>query len=66
MTVLTKFSKLALLLLAMLTAPKLRAQGPPYQTDDLDLSPFLRQPVKRQYPANGGMEHGIVSAKVHA
>ena len=33
---------------------------------DLDLSPFLRQPVKRQYPANGGMEHGIVSTKVHA
>jgi len=32
----------------------------------LDLSPFLRQPVKRQYPANGGMEHGIVSTKVHA
>ena len=32
----------------------------------LDLSPFLRQPVKRQYPANGGTEHGIVSTKVHA
>jgi len=32
----------------------------------LDLSPFLRQPVKRQYPANGGMEHGIVSTKIHA
>jgi len=34
--------------------------------DKVDLSPFLRQPVKRQYPANGGMEHGIVSTKVHA
>src|SRR5579859_482577 len=33
---------------------------------NLDLSPFLRQPVKRQYPANGGTEHGIVSTKVHA
>ena len=32
----------------------------------VDLSPFLRHPVKRQYPANGGMEHGIVSTKVHA
>ena len=32
----------------------------------VDLSPFLRQPVKRQYPANGGSEHGIVSTKVHA
>jgi plasmid maintenance system killer protein len=34
--------------------------------DFLELSPFLRHPVKRQYPANGGMEHGIVSTKVHA
>jgi len=32
----------------------------------VDLSPFLRQAVKRQYPANGGMEHGIVSTKIHA
>jgi hypothetical protein len=32
----------------------------------LDLSPFLRQLVKRQYPANGGTEYGIVSTKVHA
>src|ERR1019366_1862604 len=29
------------------------------RTFTLDLSPFLRQPVKRQYPANGGTEHGI-------
>ena len=33
---------------------------------ELDLSPFLRQPVKRQYPANGGTEDGIVSTQVHA
>ena len=32
----------------------------------LHLSPFVRHPVKRQYPANGGMEQGIVSTKIHA
>jgi hypothetical protein len=37
-----------------------------YETGLVDLSPFLRQPVKRQYPANGGTEHGIVSTKIHA
>jgi hypothetical protein len=31
----------------------------------LDLSPFLRQPVKRQYPANGGGDDGVVSTEVH-
>ena len=34
MTVIRNCSKLALLLLVLLTAPKLWAQGPPYQTDD--------------------------------
>jgi Putative MetA-pathway of phenol degradation len=34
MTVARNCLRLALLLLIMLTAPKLRAQGPPYQTDD--------------------------------
>jgi len=34
MTVLSDFLKLALFLLITLTVPKLRAQGPPYQTDD--------------------------------
>src|SRR5207245_11080201 len=29
----------------------------------LDLSPLLRQPVKTQDPANGGMSHGIVSTE---
>jgi len=32
----------------------------------MDLSPFLRQPVKRQYSANGGEAHGIASTEVHA
>ena len=32
---------------------------------DLDLSPFVRQPDKRQYSANGGQAHGIVSTEVH-
>jgi hypothetical protein len=34
MTVIGSCSKLALLLLFMLTVPTVRAQGPPFQTDD--------------------------------
>lgn len=45
---------------------RVNAVLPPIFVAELDLSPFLRHPVKRQYPANGGMEHGIVSTKIHA
>ncbi len=37
-------------------------------TDDkrLDLSRFLRQPVKTQLPLNGELCHGVVTTNVHA
>jgi len=31
----------------------------------VDLSPFLRQPVKTQNPMNGELSHGIVTQEVH-
>jgi hypothetical protein len=35
------------------------------KSGEVDLSPFVRQPDKRQYSANGGQAHGIVSTEVH-
>ena len=34
-------------------------------TNELDLSRFLRQPVKTQNPSNGELSHGIVTQAVH-
>ena len=45
--------------------PFLAVLGTTIVVDELDLSPILRQAVKRQYSANGG-RHGVVSKEVHA
>ncbi len=57
MAVLSNSLKLVLFLLVMLTAPKLWAQGPPYQTDDptpVDFKHYEAYILGRISPVNEG------------